>query len=77
MWSYATWATVRWVHIGAAFVNGYVLYRAEDISELDLSRFFIFPLLFVTGFWLWIGRIRAARRREARAKAPDPRMRGG
>jgi hypothetical protein len=72
VWSYTTWAIVRWTHIAAAFANGFVLYRADDISELDLSRFFIFPLLLVTGAWLWIGRIKAARRREAKASAPAP-----
>jgi hypothetical protein len=69
VWSNTTWATVRWAHIAAAFANGFVLYRADDISALDPSRYFIFPLLFVTGVWLWIGRRRRhsdVRRRRAR-----------
>ena len=69
MWSNTTWVIMRWTHTAAAFALGVIIYGAEDISAIDPARIFVVPLLFVTGLWLGVGRVRAARRRKAKAGA--------
>jgi hypothetical protein len=70
MWSNTMWAIVRWTHVVAAVGSAVFLYKADEISALDPTRYLFFPLLLLTGIWLWAGRVRAAHRREAGASVP-------